>query len=253
MSSESELPTKISFGLRIAVPPSKLIRMTPPAQPPQSIADLVARFGEHAETYRRGDYNETQLRRDFLDPLFEALGWDIHNRQGYAEAYRDVIHEDALRVEKTVKAPDYCFRIGGVRKFFVEAKKPSVNIKQDVGPAFQVRRYAWTAKLPLSILTDFEELAIYDCRIKPDKDDKASVGRVNFIGYAKYVERWDEIASVFSKDAVLHGSFDKYAESNKRKRGTAEVDDAFLEEMEAWRSDLARNIAVRNPALRSAT
>ena len=27
------------------------------------------------------------------------------------------------------KAPDYSFRLAGVRKFFVEAKKPSVNVK----------------------------------------------------------------------------------------------------------------------------
>ena len=51
------------------------------------------------------------------------------------------------------------------RKFFVEAKKTSVNIKDDISPAFQLRRYAWSAKLPLSILTDFEEFAVYDCRI----------------------------------------------------------------------------------------
>lgn len=63
-----------------------------------------------------------------------------------------------------------------MRKFFVEAKKPSVDIKDDVHPAFQLRRYAWSAKLPLSILTDFEELAVYDCRVKPDRRDKADPG-----------------------------------------------------------------------------
>ena len=98
---------------------------------PDEIRRLVRQFDEHRDAYRRGDYNETELRRDFLDPFFAALGWDVHNAQGYAEAYRDVIHEDSLRVEKTVKAPDYCFRIGGVRKFFVEAKRPSVDVRQD--------------------------------------------------------------------------------------------------------------------------
>ena len=136
---------------------------------PPIVHELVAKFAEHQEQYKRGDYNETQLRRDFLDPLFAAMGWDIDNRKGYAEKFREVIHEDALRVELSVKAPDYCFRVGGQRIFFVEAKKPVVNIKDDTAPAFQLRRYAWTAKLPLSILTDFEELAVYDCRIKPDK------------------------------------------------------------------------------------
>ena len=108
-------------------------------------------------------------------------------------------------------------------------------METDIHPAFQVRRYAWSAKLPLSILTDFEEFAVYDCRIRPDKKDKASVGRVGLYGFADYVEKWDEIAGVFSKEAVLRGSFDKYAEGVKGKRGTAEVDEAFLTEIEGWR------------------
>ena len=147
------------------------------------------------------------------------------------------------------KAPDYAFRIGGVRKFFVEAKRPGVDIKNDPDPAYQLRRYAWSAKLPLSILTDFEEFAVYDCRIKPNQADKASVARVLYISYTEYEARWEEIAAIFSREAILKGSFDKYVESSKKKRGTAEVDDAFLKEIEIWRDLLARNIALRNPDL----
>ena len=129
---------------------------------PPAILDLVARFEQQLDTYKSGAYNETQLRRDFLDPLFKALGWDMDNEAGYAEAYRDVIHEDAIRIGGAVKAPDYCFRIGGTRKFFLEAKKPSHNIREEIDPAYQLRRYAWSAKLPLSVLTDFQEFAVYD-------------------------------------------------------------------------------------------
>ncbi len=216
---------------------------------PSEVLDLVERFAQHRDAYRSGRYNETQVRREFLDPLFKALGWDVDNEQGYAEAYKDVVHEDAVKVGGFTKAPDYAFRIGGVRKFFVEAKKPSVDIKGDIHPAFQLRRYAWSAKLPLSILTDFEELAVYDCRVKPDRRDKASNARVNYLEFNEYPDRWDEIAGVFSREAVLKGSFDKYVESNRKKRGTAEVDDVFLEEIEGWRDTLARNFALRNPDL----
>jgi predicted type IV restriction endonuclease len=216
---------------------------------PKEILDLVARFELHIDAYKSGQYNETQLRRDFLDPFFKALGWDIDNSAGHAEAYRDVIHEDAVRIGDAVKAPDYGFRVGGQRQFFLEAKKPSVHIKEDIAPAFQLRRYAWSAKLPLSVLSDFEEFAIYDCRIKPDKGDKASVGRVFYCTFSEFAEKWDHIASIFSKDAVLKGSFDKFVEFNKAKRGTTEVDSAFLEEIEKWRADLASNLALRNKAL----
>jgi type I restriction-modification system DNA methylase subunit len=216
---------------------------------PDIVKNLVARFEQHRDSYRSGRYNETQLRREFLDPFFEALGWDIFNKQNYAEIYKDVIHEDSLEIEGEKKAPDYAFRIGGTRKFFVEAKKPSVNIEMNIHPAFQLRRYAWSAKLPLGILTDFEEFAVYDCRIRPDKDDKASTGRVMLLSYKDYIEKWDEIAAIFSHEAVLRGSFDRYAEGMRTKKGTTEVDDAFLAEIERWRDLLARNIALRNPNL----
>lgn len=123
---------------------------------PSAITALVERFQDNRDSYTAQGYNEAQLRQEFLNPFFAALGWDVANKQGYAEAYKEVIHEDAVKVGTATKAPDYSFRIGGVRKFFVEAKKPSVSIKDDPSPAFQLRRYAWSAKLPLSILSNFE-------------------------------------------------------------------------------------------------
>jgi len=216
---------------------------------PSLILDLIARFERNRETYTSAPYNETQLRREFIDPFFKELGWDTDNSLGYAEAYKDVIHEDAIRIGGATKAPDYCFRIGGARKFFLEAKKPAVNIMEDTGSAYQLRRYAWSAKLPLSILTNFESFAVYDCRIKPDSADKSSTARIMHLNWRDYAACWEEIAAVFSKDSVLKGSFDKYAESSKGKKGTAEVDAAFLQEIESWRDILARNIALRNTAL----
>ena len=214
---------------------------------PRSVVDLVDRFHNNLDAYKHGIYNETQVRREFIDPLFTELGWDVDNKQGYAEAYKDVVHEDQIKVGDALQAPDYCFRIGGTRKFFLEAKKPSVYIKEEVPPAYQLRRYAWSAKLPLSILTDFEEFAVYDCRIKPASSDKPSVARTKYLKYTDYVDQWDTVAEIFHRDAILKGSFDKYAESNARKKGTTEVDSAFLAEIEGWRDSLARNIALRNP------
>ena len=216
---------------------------------PKEILRLVATFEQHLDSYKSGQYNEAQLRTEFLDPFFKALGWDMDNTQGLAEAYKDVVHEDAIRIGGAVKAPDYCFRIGGTRKFFLEAKKPSVAISEETPAAYQLRRYAWSAKLPLSILSDFEEFAVYDCRIKPNKTDSAATARVFLCRFQDYPEKWEWISSVFSKDAVLKGSFDKYAEENKAKRGTAEVDDDFLATIENWRSELAKNLALRNSRL----
>ena len=156
-----------------------------------------------------------------------------------------------MEVEGKAKAADYAFRVGDKTMFFVEAKKPSVNIGENPEPAFQLRRYGWSARLPVSLLTDFEQLAVYECRTKPSKKDKASFGRIKLYHYSEYVEKWDEIAGVFSREAVLQGAFDQFAEGTKGKRGTAQVDEAFLEEIERWRDMLARNIALRNPSIRN--
>src|SRR2546425_11943635 len=91
---------------------------------PHSVLELIERFDRNRTAYKSEQYNEARLRIEFLNPLFEALGWDVSNKQGYAEAYKDVIYKDAIKIGAATKAPDYCFRVGGTRKFFVEAKKP---------------------------------------------------------------------------------------------------------------------------------
>jgi predicted type IV restriction endonuclease len=65
---------------------------------PDAVIELIERFDRNRESYMSGTYNETQLRNEFLNPLFETLGWDMLNKAGYGEAYKDVIHEDAIKV-----------------------------------------------------------------------------------------------------------------------------------------------------------
>ena len=124
---------------------------------PDAIKRLIERFDQQLDQVRSPEYNETQLRIDFVNPMFRELGWDIDNTQGFAEQYREVVHEDRVRVAGANKAPDYSFRVGGSRKFFLEAKKPFVNLKENWEPAYQLRRYA--------------------CRIRPKQFDKASTAR----------------------------------------------------------------------------
>lgn len=216
---------------------------------PQAILDLVEQFAHNRDVYHRPEYNETQVRHEFIDPFFMALGWDVNNQRGVAPQYAEVIHEATQRAPDATRAPDYGFRVGPQVKFWVEAKKPAVDLYANPLPAYQLRRYAWNEKLPLSILTDFEEFSVYDCRFKPAPNDSAATARVLYIRFDEYPTRWEEIASIFSREAVWRGDFDRYATSTAGKRGTQEVDDAFLAEIEGWRETLARNIALRNPDL----
>ncbi len=75
---------------------------------PATIGEMVEQFTRNHSVYAASHYNEAQLRIEFLDPFFDALGWDMQNRLGYAEPYKDVVHEDAIKVGGATKAPDYC-------------------------------------------------------------------------------------------------------------------------------------------------
>lgn len=216
----------------------------------EKIGELVSRFDEQYDSYRSSDYNETLTRQDFINPFFKALGWDIDNEQGYAESYREVVHEDKQKVEGATKAPDYSFRLGGGKRlFFVEAKKPSVHIKDDIAPAYQVRSYGWSAKLPISILTDFAEFAVYDCTKKPNPTDKASTARIKYLTYNEYLKEFDFLWNTFSKERVLKGSFDQFVQSDANKKGTATVDKDFLQSLDRWRTYLAKSISWNNKNL----
>ena len=171
---------------------------------------LVKRFFEQSEEYKTTQYNETTTRNDFIDEFFKLLDWDIVNKSGFCEQFRDVVKEERIASGDGRKAPDYSFRIGGVRQFFVEAKKPAVNIDEEPEPALQLRRYGYSAKLPVSILTNFAEFAVYDTRVKPNKTDSASTARIFYCKYSDYEEQFDFLYNIFSKQSILKGKLKSY-------------------------------------------
>ena len=117
-------------------------------QAPAKVLELVEKFERDQDIYRSGQYNETELRTEFINPFFEALGWDVYHRQECRADKREVKEEDAVDVEGKIKNPDYSFRLFDKRKFFVEVKRPSINIESGVYPAYQIRRYAWSPIWP---------------------------------------------------------------------------------------------------------
>jgi type I restriction-modification system DNA methylase subunit len=213
---------------------------------PPEIIQIVERFDAEFNECKQEKYGETQVRADFINPFFEALGWDMSNK-----ARREITHEYSLDDQLTKIRPDYCFNAGGEGKtFFLEAKKPSVNLEKGHNPALQIRRYSWTANHSIGALTDFEELSVYYGRgIEPKSSDGPDVARLFYCNFREYADKWDEIHAMFSRQAVLDGSLERHAAAMKTKRGSQEVDTVFLNDIEAWRLLLAGHIASNNPAL----
>ncbi len=191
---------------------------------PERIRRLIETFEQNQHEYR-SHKNETELRRQFLGPFFEALGWDVDNTKGYDERSKEVAHEYSVEIDGQQKKADYAFRTGRDSfDFLVEAKKPSVRIESNFEAAYQLRRYGWSARLPINILTDFEHFAIYDCRIRPNySKDKVGVGLIEIIHYKDYLKRWDDIVNLFSPEAIRKGALDQYKDETRRRKGTQEV------------------------------
>lgn len=214
---------------------------------PDRVQQLVNRFHEHRADYQAATYLEARVRIDFINPLFTELGWDVHNEKNLPEHLRDVVTEGRIKSTNAFKAPDYLFSTNGIPAFIVEAKKPSVNLQNDPLPALQLRRYGWNAKqYPVGILTDFEELAVYDLSIPPQPTDAAKIGQLEYFTFEQYGERWEEISSLFSRDAVLAGSLAEFASKLTARRGKSRVDRLFLSELATWRRELATQLEVHN-------
>jgi predicted type IV restriction endonuclease len=185
--------------------------MTEKIQCPETILTLIKRYERHRPEYLRDQYNQTYLRKELIYPFFRALGWNVDGKQGF--------EEDPFVTGHPAPYIDHAFRIGVGEKFVVDTKKPWVSVYQDADSAFQIRKYGWEAALPLNILTNFEEFAVYNCTKQPHYTDKASTGRIKYYTYRDYEKKWKEIASIFSKDAVPRGSFDRFTKSTKEKTG----------------------------------
>lgn len=213
---------------------------------------LVFRFEENESQYvaSGSSYNETELRTDFLNELFQILGWDVLNNKGHPKPFREVVLEANLSVEDKGQKPDYEFRLNGERKFFLEAKKPSVDIISSKSSVYQTRRYGWSAGLPVSVLSNFKDLVIYETVTSPAETDDVRVSRIHEFHYTEYVARFDEIHALLSRECVLDGSFDRtFVIPIDERRGRLSFDNYFLEQIEKWRILLATDLIKNNPAI----
>lgn len=216
-----------------------------------TIKQLIEKYRSDRDYYLTNKYNETLLRSDFLDPFFELLGWDIKNNEGKPTNEREVILEEALKANasENSKKPDYTFRLFSERKFFLEAKKPSVKIEADNETAKQVRRYGFTAKLKISVLSNFEYLIIYDTSIKVEKDDTFQKAIVKKYHYTEYENKFNEISQLLGKEAVYSGAFDSEWKEIENKINLYSIDDLFLKQINEWRTALGSEIHKHEPKM----
>ena len=209
---------------------------------------LVEKFSRNRGEYMAQAYSESQARLDFIDPLFEALGWDVRNRAHQSERARQVVVERG----PTSGRPDYNFRLDGRTVFYVEAKAPHVPLA-DTNVILQAKRYAFgdtEQEVNFAAATDFEEFRFYDAHKKPDPRNPND-GLLFAYRYDEYLEsRALENLWQLSLSEIERGSLDRWlTPAARRERQRAPLDQQFLADLQKWRESLAKGIFRVNPAL----
>ena len=205
----------------------------------ERLKQLIKKYRESMSYYHdiKNAYNETECRDEYISPLLECFGWDVHNKKGKAPQYKEVVVE---KFSNSSERPDYTLTLNGVSKMFVEAKKPSVDVTIEIEPAMQTRKYGWNANHALAILTNFENLLIYDTTNKPEEGDSASTSLYKKYYYEDYVDKFQEIADLISRDNVYSGKYDEFVKSNLQSdaRYSTEIDETFLKQINKWRLEI---------------
>ncbi len=225
---------------------------------PQSfklVKKLVADFKANENYYLSPKYQEREVRTDYINKFFIALGWDVTHEQQKNPYEQEVKEEKSVQVKSSKKRADYAFYLApnfNDPKFVVEAKQPFQKLhNQD--DYFQTIRYGWHKNIPFAILTDFEEFHILDCRFSPDINTALTRYYKKF-HYSQYVdeEKFAEIYYLFSREAVENNSLEKEAEKlPKPARKSVQkglfateqfqaIDEAFLVEIDYMREKLAK-------------
>jgi hypothetical protein len=228
------------------------------------VKELAENFQAGEQNYLEAKYSEAQARLGFIDEFWMALGWDVSHERERNPYQQEVKVERGVAVSNRLKKADYAFFAApNFRdvKFYVEAKKPSRNL-DNPDDYFQTIRYGWSSNTPLAVLMDFEQFRILDCRYKPNIKTAENFALKKF-SYREYADeaKFREIYHLFSREDVINGSLEEFANSlPKRGKGAKQgrlfavgaqksVDESFLDDLDTYRAELARAFKNKNPEL----
>lgn len=171
------------------------------------LQNLVNRFLEAKKEGNLEGASEATMRT-WIDELLSVFGWNVQDtHQVFTERTLDKKERQKLKaIGSTNVRPDYTLVNGKVPLVFVDAKSLDVNIETSKDVAFQIRSYGWSIGAPFSIVTNFEELAIYDCSYMPRIDDEASYARHFYATADEYVEKFNTLDTFLSRSNVLAGN-----------------------------------------------
>ncbi len=195
-------------------------------QAKEKIKKLVEKYERLSEVEKKR-YNEQQTKDHFIRPLFEALGWNFEE---------DVWPE----TDVSGKRVDYAFKIGGITKFFIEAKKIPANLDEERW-AEQAINYSWHKSVPWVILTDFEAIKVFNTEWDSMDIQSCRFIEIPYTEYPTSEKLW-----WLSSDAFKKGVLDKEADKVGR-RPKKIIDEQLAGDLIRWRDLLNNDLRGYNP------
>ena len=204
----------------------------------QKIKKLVEKYEQVVKSGQLKKYSEEQTKKDFIMPLFEALGWDVFSKN-------EVSAEESIKSSGRV---DYGFYLNGRPKFYLEAKSLKTDLHRQEY-ANQAIRYSWNKGVTWAVLTDFESIKVFNA----EAISKFLFDKMFFeISHSEFIERFDQLW-LLSKEAFEQDLIDKEAEKGGKKmqkisvgsklyKDLNECRDILTTELSAWNKDAGRDL-----------
>ena len=214
----------------------------------EQLKALIEKYIKYKKEKKAKELSE-ESTRSWINEFLRIFDWDVLNIQ---QVQQEKIVDDSQKeklgeISSSHTKPDYSLMNGTTVKAYLDAKKIDVDIFKNKEAAFQVRSYGWSAGLPCSFLTNFEQLVVFDCRYAPQKGEDAGSAATQ-ISIDHYVSRFDELNSHFNRLLVYGNNLQKLYSSEKVE-GSKTLDSIFNKLLSDFRLQLANALYANNTNL----
>jgi hypothetical protein len=185
----------------------------------QKIAGLVEKYKALSIKEIKAE-NEANTKQAFILPLFEALGWDIYDTA-----------EVALEEAASSGRVDFAFKINGVARFYVEAKKLGADLNN---PDFikQAVTYSYGRGVTWAVLTNFAEIRLLNAqKSQPFLTLK----------HEDYLNSFEKLW-LLSKEALANDLLNKEATQYGALPPLIPIEERLFKQLRQWRTDLLNQL-----------
>jgi len=189
----------------------------------QQIRHLVAKY-EALSPIDRRRYQETEVRTNFIDVLFAAIGWDMDDRE-QVERETSVIEG---------KRPDYIFKLDGVPHLFLEAKRFTEDARAEQWARDAITK-AYNKGVGWAAVTNFTDLVVYDSyQLLPAGQPPRTVIDLTRDRYADPASLLHELSPHSLRERLV----EKRAQEEGIRTRVIPIEKRLYESMRGWRESL---------------